>query len=118
MAVAAALWRGLAAEWAQLAPTTFPDGSPYPAAHHLDNLARIASLLTSLEWPETDALVQRMTQLMLMVRDAGRKAPDAEQTNLLFDTIGLLGERGLYWEADAVAAAGGDIERYHELTAA
>ena len=114
LAVVAALWEGLAAEWTCQAPRTYPDGSPYPAAHHLAALARIAAHVSSLQWNDPDRLSADLTVLMTMVRDVDHAGPDAEQLQALIGTCAALARRGLAAEAAEVARIGADVNRFWE----
>ena len=113
MAVVGALWDGLASEWASVAPRAYPDGSPYLAEQHLKNLARVAAEVTFLRWPEADAVVEDITIVMAMVRDAHLDGPRREQGQALVDACTALVQRGLVRQAGFVAAVGVDVDRYH-----
>lgn len=117
MAVVDALWDGLASEWASVAPQTYPDGSPYLAEQHLSNLARVAAQVTFLRWPETDTVVEDITIVMAMVRDAHCEGPRREQAQALVDACTVLAEHGLVRQAGFVAAVGVDVNRYYEQCA-
>lgn len=117
MAMVGALWDGLASEWASVAPRVYPDGSPYLAEQHLRNLARVAAEVTFLRWPEADTVVEDLTVVMAMVRDAQLAGPRPEQREALLDACTVLVEHGLVRQAGFVAAVGVDVDRYHRQCA-
>lgn len=117
MAVVGALWEGLAAEWASHAPKSYPDGSPYLAEQHLANLAHVATAVTSLQWPETNAVVGDIAILMAMVRDAHEEGPHLEAMQALAETCSALVRHDLVREAGFVVAVGVDVNRYYEQSA-
>lgn len=73
--------------------------------------------MTLLRWPETDTVVEDITVVMAMVRDAHLAGPRVEQFQALVDACTLLVEHGLVRQAGFVAAVGVDVNRYHEQCA-
>jgi hypothetical protein len=113
-AVAGALWDGLATEWSCVAPRTYPDGSPYLSEQHLANLAWVAARVSSLGWHEGPAVVGHLTTLMVAVRDVDKRPGCPAHTRALLHACTILVSRGLVREAGFVAAAGVDVNRYHQ----
>lgn len=108
--------RANAIEWAKSAPTTYPDGSPFPAEQLLLNLADAAADLMLAGLP--DAIWQQTFVPAAMVRDAASSGPDLEVMEGMIDLREALTSAGQPGAAEAVRAATAAVGKYWEQSGA
>lgn len=109
-------FRANAREWAKSAPTTYPDGSPFPAEQLLVDLADAATDISAAGLP--DAYWQQTFVPAAMIRDAASSGPDLEVIAGMVDLRAALTSAGQPGAAEAVRAATAAVGRYWEQSGA
>jgi len=71
-------YQRLVERMAAKAPERFPDGTPFYARAHLQNLANVSAHIYSLGWPDSADLYYRLALLMFQIGEADTGGPSIE----------------------------------------
>jgi hypothetical protein len=101
-----------ASRMALVAPTRFPDGTPYPTEQHLHDLAEVAVYARAHAGAEEKALVERILLLMVMIRDLRKDEPDMAPFAACADARQWFVARGLEEQSRIMGTAGLAIMKF------
>ena len=94
------------------APATFPDGSPFDARFHLQNLANVATHIYSLGWPDGATLGYRLALLMFQIGAAAEEGPNLDSLASTAEARTTFEQRGKTAEVAVMVAASNYLLEY------
>lgn len=111
-------YQRLVERMAEKAPERFPDGSPFYARAHLQNLANVSAHIYSLGWLDSADLCYRLALLMLEIGEADTGGPSIESAGSMLALRAALTEHGKPDELSVVESAGTNLVEFYRQTGA
>jgi hypothetical protein len=103
-----------AARLAAAAPSTYPDGTPFPVSQALGALGHVMLGMRKINHVDAEAIVLRLGWMMALFAEVATTKPTTETIQTLYDTRMWLRNHGMAEGHDIVAQAGLDLHRYWE----